>query len=198
MNDLPTVMKTMQLSPRFDEALTFTSELHRQQMRKGSGVPYLSHLLGVCSSVLEYGGDEDCAIAALLHDAIEDQGGKATRDKIYEKFGSTVTAIVEACTDADQTPKPPWRERKEAFIARIPQMSDQATLVCAADKLYNARSIVKDYRIVGEEIWERFTGKKEGTLWYYRALVSAFHQRQMTPILEELTAIVEQLETLGN
>jgi len=187
----------MQLSPRFDTALTFTSELHRQQVRKGSGIPYMSHLLGVCSSVLEYGGDEDCAIAALLHDAIEDQGGKETRDKICERFGERVTAIVEACTDTDQTSKPPWRERKEAFIARIPQMSEEAALVCAADKLYNVSSIIKDYRIVGEEIWERFTGKKAGTVWYYRALVDAFHHRKITPIVEELTRVVEQLETLG-
>ncbi|PSO47703.1 MAG: phosphohydrolase [Cyanobacteria bacterium SW_9_44_58] len=187
----------MQLSFRFDRALTFASELHREQVRKGSNVPYMTHLLGVCSLVLEYGGDEDCAIAALLHDAIEDQGGIATRDKIFRDFGERVTAIVEACTDADEIPKPPWRERKEAYIAHIPKMSSEATLVSVADKVHNASSIIKDYRVMGEEIWQRFQGKKQGTLWYYRALTNAFRQREVTPIVEELTQVVEQLESLS-
>lgn len=188
----------MELSPRFDQALTFTSNLHRQQKRKGSNVPYLSHLLGVCSLVLEYGGDEDCAIAALLHDAIEDQGGTATRDKILSIFGEKVTRVVEECTDAYEVPKPPWQERKEAYIAHIPKMSSEGALVSAADKLYNANSIIRDYRLIGEEIWERFQGKKEGTLWYYRALRDAFRQREITPIVEELTQVVARLEALGN
>jgi (p)ppGpp synthase/HD superfamily hydrolase len=187
----------MVLSSRFNHALTFASDLHSQQVRKGSQVPYISHLLGVCSLVLEYGGDEDCAIAALLHDAIEDQGGAATREKIRYHFGEKVTAIVDSCTDADQTPKPPWRERKEAYIAHIREMSAEAALVSAADKLHNASSILKDYRLVGEEIWERFRGKKEGTLWYYRALVNAFRQREVTPIVEELTRVVEELDAIA-
>lgn len=187
----------MQLSSRFDRALTFASDLHREQVRKGSNVPYMTHLLGVCSLVLEYDGDEDCAIAALLHDAIEDQGGMATRDKIFHDFGERVTAIVEACTDADEIPKPPWRERKEAYIAHIPEMSSEAALVSAADKVHNASSMIKDYRVIGEEIWQRFQGKKEGTLWYYRALTNAFRQREVTPIVEELTQVVQQLESLS-
>lgn len=188
----------MELSSRFDQALTFASSLHRQQERKGSQVPYMTHLLGVCSLVLEYGGDEDCAIAALLHDAIEDQGGVATRDKIFHHFGERVTTIVEACTDADEIPKPPWRERKEAYIAYIPNLSAEAALVSAADKVHNASSIIRDHRVMGEEIWQRFQGQKEGTLWYYRALTNAFREREITPIVEELTQVVEQLESLSS
>lgn len=187
----------MELSARFDRALTVASDLHRQQVRKGSDIPYISHLLGVCSLVLEYGGDEDCAIVALLHDAIEDQGSAETREKIRD-FGERVVGIVEACSETEQIPKPPWRERKEAYIAHIPNMSDEVALVSVADKVHNASSIIKDYRVVGEEIWERFKGKKEGTLWYYRALTDAFRQRKVTPIVEELTKVVEQLESLSS
>lgn len=188
----------MLLSQQFDQALTFATALHQSQVRKGSGVPYVAHLLGVCSLVLEYGGDEDCAIAALLHDAIEDQGGLETRDKILAQFGDKVTAIVEACTDAYQTPKPPWRERKEAYIAHIPHMSDEVALVSAADKIYNARSIIKDWRDVGEAVWERFQAKKQGTLWYYSALADAFSQRKPTPIAMELKRTVNELKALAD
>lgn len=189
----------MILSSRFNHALTFAADLHRYQVRKGSNVPYISHLLGVCSLVLEYGGDEDSAIAALLHDAIEDQGGLPTRDKIKQHFGENVTAIVEACTDAHETPKPPWRERKEAYIRHVSEMSDQAALVSAADKLYNARSIIKDWQEVGEEIWDRFSASKEETLWYYRELATAFQKRKpMIPIFLELARTVQELETLAS
>ncbi len=188
----------MKLSTRFDEALTFASDLHRDQVRKGSNVPYIAHLLGVCSLVLEYGGDENCAIAALLHDAVEDQGGTETQKQIYRKFGEEVGKIVDGCTDASTEPKPPWQERKQAYIEQIPEMSHEVALVSAADKLYNAQSILKDYQEVGNEIWERFKGKKAGTLWYYRSVVNAFRQRKVTPIVEALTAVVKQLETVAN
>jgi GTP pyrophosphokinase len=124
------------LSKRFNEALTFAADLHATQTRKGSGVPYIAHLLGVASIALEYGAQEDEAIAALLHDAIEDQGGIATREEIRRRFGDTVTAIVEGCTDAHTTPKPPWRERKEAYIAHLHHASPAVILVSAADKLH--------------------------------------------------------------
>ena len=134
----------MQLSDRFTEALTFAAELHADQVRKGSGTPYLAHLLGVASIVLEYGADEDEAIAALLHDAIEDRGGAQTREEIRRRFGDWVTEIVDGCTDSDRQPKSPWRQRKEAYIARLPQASKSVRLVSAADKLYNTRSLLKD------------------------------------------------------
>ncbi|MGC9504482.1 HD domain-containing protein [Baaleninema sp.] len=187
----------MQLSQRFTDALVWASELHQTQVRKGSGVPYVAHVLGVASLALEYGANEDEAIAALLHDAIEDCGGAAIAAEIRRRFGDRVTEIVEGCTDAQTTPKPPWRSRKEAYIAKIFSASPSVRLVSAADKLYNARSIVKDYAIVGEDIWERFRGKKEGTLWYYRAIVDAFRQVETTPIVAELDRVVSQLTALN-
>jgi len=186
------------LSERFTAALTYATKLHANQVRKGSGVPYVCHLLGVASIALEYEANEDEAIAALLHDAIEDQGGAATREEIRHRFGDNVTAIVDGCTDADTTPKPPWRERKEAYIAHIPTASPSVLLVSAADKLYNARSILKDYRILGESLWERFQGGREGTLWYYRTLVDAFKNTGNTAIVAELERVVTEIEILAN
>lgn len=188
---------TALLSERFQDALVFAAQLHAEQVRKGSGVPYVAHLLGVASLVLEAGGTEDDAIAALLHDAIEDCGGAPTREAIRQRFGDTVTAIVDGCTDADTTPKPPWRQRKEAYIAHIPEASPSVRLVSAADKLYNARSILRDYRVLGEELWQRFRGGKEGTLWYYRALIKAFQQAGSNPsLVEELARVVDEIEGL--
>lgn len=186
----------MKLSERFTDALVFATELHANQTRKGGGVPYIAHLLGVASIALEYGANEDEAIAALLHDAIEDQGGAATREEIRRRFGDTVTEIVDGCTDADTTPKPPWRQRKEGYIARLPKESASVHLVAAADKLYNARSVLNDYRLIGDAVWERFHGGKTGTLWYYRAVVEAFRATEPTPLLDELERVVNELESL--
>lgn len=186
------------LSKKFTEALTFATELHATQKRKGSGVPYIAHLLGTASIALEYGSNETEAIAALLHDAIEDQGGAPTREAIRRRFGDAVTAIVDGCTDADTIPKPSWRQRKEAYIARIPTASASVLLVTAADKLYNARSVLKDYQVLGEELWQRFAGGKAGTLWYYRALVEALRTAASTPLVEELDRVVTQIEQLAS
>jgi (p)ppGpp synthase/HD superfamily hydrolase len=186
----------MILSNRFSDALTFATQLHSQQVRKGSGVPYIAHLLAVTSIVLEQGGSEEEAIAALLHDAIEDQGGAATRAEIHRRYGETVTAIVEGCTDSYTTPKPPWLERKLAYIAHIPEASTSVRLVSSADKLHNARSILHDYRLAGDTVWQRFQGGKEGTLWYYRSLVKAFRATESTPIIDELEFTVKKLESL--
>ncbi|MEH2297474.1 HD domain-containing protein [Nostoc sp.] len=186
------------LTERFTAALIYATQLHANQVRKGSGVPYVAHLLGVASIALEYGANEDEAIAALLHDAIEDQGGATTREEIRRRFGDNVTAIVDGCTDADTTPKPPWQQRKEAYIAHIPTASPSVLLVSSADKLYNAQSILKDYRVLGESVWERFQGRKEGTLWYYRALVDAFSKTGTTVIIEELERVVAQIEVLAS
>ncbi|MCG5061755.1 MAG: HD domain-containing protein [Limnoraphis sp. WC205] len=188
----------MILSSRFRQALVYACELHADQVRKGSGVPYVAHLLGVASIALEYGANESEAIAALLHDAIEDQGGASIREEIRRRFGETVATIVDGCTDTDQTPKPPWRERKQAYLDHLPTAIASVRLVSASDKLYNARSIVQDYRQVGEAIWERFTGGKAGTLWYYRAIVVAFQKGETTPLIEELDRTVSQLEQLAS
>lgn len=187
----------MKLSQRFIDALTFATELHADQTRKGGGIPYVAHLLGVASTVLEHGGNEDEAIAALLHDAIEDQGGAATREEIRRRFGDLITTIVDGCTDSDQTPKPPWRQRKEAYLAHLNQASASVLLVSASDKLYNARSILKDYRQIKDAVWERFHGGKEGTIWYYRELVKAFHATGTTPLVEELERVVREIEKLA-
>jgi (p)ppGpp synthase/HD superfamily hydrolase len=187
----------MSLSPRFEDALTFATRLHTGQVRKGTTVPYISHLLAVTAIVIEQGGDEDEAIAALLHDAVEDQGGPPTREEIRIRFGETVVAIVDGCTDADTIPKPPWQERKEAYIAHVRHASPSVRLVSAADKLHNARSILLDYRQLGEALWGRFTGGREGTLWYYRALADAFHEIESTPLTDELDRTVRELEQLA-
>ncbi|MBD2017382.1 bifunctional (p)ppGpp synthetase/guanosine-3',5'-bis(diphosphate) 3'-pyrophosphohydrolase [Microcoleus sp. FACHB-53] len=186
----------MKLSERFTDALTYATQLHANQTRKGGGVPYISHLLGVASIALEYGANEDEAIAALLHDAIEDQGGAPIREEIRRRFGDTVTQIVDGCTDADTTPKPPWRQRKEAYIAHIPQACASVRLVSAADKLHNVRSILKDYRLIQEAVWERFQGGKNGTLWYYRTLLDTFRAIESTPLIDELERVVTELEEL--
>jgi (p)ppGpp synthase/HD superfamily hydrolase len=187
----------MRLTERFERALVLAAHLHRDQARKGSGVPYVSHLLAVCELTLEYGGDEDEAIAALLHDAIEDQGGAVARAQILQEFGARVTEIVDGCTDTDETQKPAWRLRKEAYVRRVTQASASVRLVSACDKLHNARSLVMDYRICGEALWDHFTGRREGTLWYYRAMVNALRTAGMSPVVEELDRVVTELERLA-
>lgn len=184
-------------SLRFEEALVFAARLHREQRRKGSDVPYVSHLLGVAALVLEYGGDEDEAIAALLHDAIEDQGGVAAWRKIQERFGDRVAYIVHQCSDTDQTPKPPWQERKNAFLARLAEAPPSALLVIAADKLHNVRSLIADHRRRGDEIWVRFSGGRDGTLWYYRAAVEILKKAIPGPLVQELARAVMELEHLS-
>lgn len=182
------------LSQRFEDALMYAFRLHTKQIRKGSMVPYIAHLLGVASIVLEYGGDEDEAIAALLHDSVEDQGGDAVRREIRGRFGERVVAIVNGCTDTDLQPKPPWRERKEAYIAHIRDATPSVRLVSAADKLHNAQTILKDYRSIGDAIWERFKGGKEGTLWYYRSLVDKFLAVGPSELVDELDRVVKEIE----
>jgi (p)ppGpp synthase/HD superfamily hydrolase len=186
------------LTERFERALVFAAHLHRNQRRKGSGVPYVAHLLAVCELTLEYGGDEDEAIAALLHDAIEDQGGAAARAEILDRFGPRVTEIVDGCTDSEETPKPAWRVRKEAYVERIRTASPSVRLVSACDKLHNARSLVMDYRIYGEALWGRFKGGRKGTLWYYRAMVNALRAAGPNAIVDELDRAVTELETLAS
>jgi (p)ppGpp synthase/HD superfamily hydrolase len=186
----------MGLSTRFEEALVFATRLHAKQTRKGTTIPYISHLLAVTALVLENGGNEDEAIAALLHDSIEDQGGASMREEVRQRFGDKVVEIVDGCTDSDVFPRPPWRERKEAYIAHISQAPARVRLVSAADKLHNARAILEDYRTVGEALWKRFNGGKEGTLWYYRAVVDALRKAGTTPLIEELDRVVSEIEYL--
>jgi (p)ppGpp synthase/HD superfamily hydrolase len=182
------------LTPRFAEAFAYAARLHAQQVRKGTTVPYLSHLMSVAALVLEDGGDEDEAIAGLLHDAVEDQGGKPTLVEIERLFGARVARIVLGCTDSDVVPKPPWRERKERYVAHLAHAEPDVRRVSSADKLHNARSILTDYRVVGDALWSRFTAGKDETLWYYRSLVSAFRAAGGGRLVDELDLVVSELE----
>ncbi len=188
----------MQLTARFNEALQYAVQLHAGQVRKVSGEPYVAHLLGVTSLVLDYGGIEDEAIAALLHDAIEDQGGAAEGEEIRRRFGPAVAAIVRGCSDADTIPKPPWQERKDAFLARLEHVSPSIRLIVAADKLHNVRSLLRDYRRLGEAIWRHFKGGREKTLWYYRQVVEIMQRSGTSPLIEELDRAVAELERLAS
>jgi GTP pyrophosphokinase len=192
----------MVLSARFEEALVYATQLHAQQVRKGTPIPYIAHLLAVSSLALEHGADEDEAIAALLHDAVEDQGGATTLAEIRRRFGDNVADTVLGCSDTDVIPKPPWRERKETYLAHVasPSASSSVRLVSACDKLHNARSTLLDYRVLGEDVWSRFRGGKEGLLWYFRSLVDIFRFTLTghDPLIEELDRTVSELERLAN
>ena len=177
--------------------MAYAARLHAQQKRKSTERPYIAHLLGVASIVLAHGGDEDTAIAALLRDGVEDQGGRPRLAEIRRKFGVRVARIVDGCTDADTDPKPPWRPRKERYIAHLVEAPAEVRLVSAADKLHNAREILADYRRIGDAIWSRFQGGKEGTLWYYRALLEALRQAGTSPLVEEFERVVTELERLA-
>ena len=184
------------ITARFQEAMAYAAELHANQARKGTEIPYLSHLLAVASLAMEYGADEDEAIAALLHDAVEDQGGAPTCEAIRERFGERVVEIVIACSDTDETPKPPWRKRKEDHLAHLRQADNSILLISACDKLHNIRSIVSDYRILGDDLFNRFNAGKEGTLWYYRALANVFLELGPSRPAEELDRVVSTLEKM--
>ncbi len=187
-------LKPINVGPRFLRAFRFAAEKHAGQARKASTIPYIAHLMGVASLVLEFGGDEDLAIAALFHDVVEDCGGAPMLREIRRRFGSRVAKIVDGCTDADTIPKPPWRERKEKYIRHLRTADADTRLVSAADKLHNVRAILSDYRAVGEGVWARFNGGRDGTLWYYRALVKEFLRGQPNHLMRELELAVGELE----
>jgi (p)ppGpp synthase/HD superfamily hydrolase len=188
----------VKLGPRFLRAFRFAAEKHDGQTRKASTIPYIAHLMGVASLVLEFGGDEDMAIAALLHDVVEDCGGAPMLEEVRRKFGPRVAKIVDGCTDSDTDPKPPWRERKENYLRHLKSADAATRLVSAADKLNNVRSILSDYRSVGESVWVRFNGGRDGTLWYYRALLREFLRRKPNRLMRELELAVLELESAPN
>jgi HD domain len=190
-NDVP-----VPIGLRFEDALVYATRAHAVQVRKGTGIPYVAHLLAVASLVLEDGGDEDEAVAALLHDAVEDQGGAKRLREIGDRYGERVAEIVLECSDTDVAPKPPWRDRKIAYIEHVATASDGAVRVSLADKLHNARAVLYDYRRLGEALWERFNPEAD-QLWYFRALVSAFRTRTDGPMLEELDRVVTELEQVS-
>jgi (p)ppGpp synthase/HD superfamily hydrolase len=199
------------LTDKFNDALVYAARVHRDQPRKGKDIPYLGHLLAVASLVLESGGDEEMAIAALLHDAVEDQGGQPRLEEIKRMFGARVANIVHGCTDSDAVDpeqKAPWCERKEQYIAHVQHDADhQVRLVSVADKVHNARAVLGDHYEIGDSVFDRFSGKKQGTLWYYRALVEAFRAAEARDdhssdaaahgrrrLIDELARVVDELE----
>src|SRR5438552_7622532 len=190
----------MQLSPQFEKALIYATRIHGGQVRKKTRIPYVAHILGVAAIVLEYGANETEAIAALLHDAVEDCGGAKRLRDIERKFGEKVAKIVQGCTDADQTPKPPWLERKKAYVAHVRHAPMSTKLVSASDKLHNVRAILMDYRKEGERLWSRFNGGKQGALRYYPALLHAFTDKLgvVSGLVQELNRTLTQLEFLSN
>jgi (p)ppGpp synthase/HD superfamily hydrolase len=188
----------VRLTERFSDALVYARELHAGQYRKETGIPYMAHLMSAAALVLEAGGDEDEAIAALLHDAVEDQGGRKTLAEIHSLFGEKVADIVAACSDAFTNPKPPWEQRKSETIAALRQALPGVRRVSLADKLHNARSIVADLHQVGPAIWDRFKMGKQGTLWYYRSLAGVFKQTGDDFMTAEFVRVVTQMEQLAD
>jgi (p)ppGpp synthase/HD superfamily hydrolase len=188
----------MRLSRQFEKALTYATRIHGGQLRKKTRIPYIAHIIGVAAIAMEYGANETEAIAALLHDAVEDCGGAKRLRDIERKFGKKVARIVDGCTDTDRTPKPPWLERKKAYIAHVRHAPMATRLVSASDKLHNVRAILMDYREEGERLWSRFNAGKHGALWYYRALVNACTGKRIEPLVQEFSRTLTQLELLSN
>lgn len=198
-NGIPLPPQPWQYGDRLFAAMAAAAQIHADQVRKGTSIPYLSHLLGTCAVALDYGASEDEAIAALLHDAIEDgRPTEAARTTVWS-FGDEVGRIVEGCTDADTHPKPPWRERKETYLASLADKDRAVLLVSASDKLHNARSILRDLRSVGDDLWQRFNASKDETLWYYRSLVSAYRDNpeHTAALVDELDRTVSEIEQLA-
>jgi (p)ppGpp synthase/HD superfamily hydrolase len=200
----PAAKPFIPLSIRFDHALLFAAQVHRNQDRKRSGIPYVSHLLGVASIVLDYGGDEDMGIAALLHDAAEDHGGRAMLSTIEQLFGPRVAKIVDGCTDSygdEDRAKPKWYPRKLRYLRRVRKEDAETRFVSAADKLYNTRAVLRDVRQSGDSAFDRFSAPKTKVLWYYRSLVREYRAGGMThllkPLLDDLDRTVTELEHLS-
>ena len=188
------------LTPRYAEAVQYASELHANQTRKSTNIAYISHLLGVSSLVLEARGDEDMAIAALLHDGPEDQGGQVTLDEIKTRFGDRVVSIVEGCSDSlaeDPDNKAPWRERKEEYLAHLKDADDDTLTVSLADKLHNARAIVSDLKITGPSTWDRFNASPKDVRWYYESIAAIANKRKASAFLRaNLADAINNMATL--
>jgi (p)ppGpp synthase/HD superfamily hydrolase len=186
------------LNTRLEEALIFAARLHAGQKRKGKDLPYISHLLGVAALVFEAGGDGDEVIAALLHDAVEDQGGIETLQEIQRRFGERVAMIVEGCSDSLSTPKPPWLERKASYLIHLRSAPFEVRRVSLADKLHNARTILSDLEEHGDATWSRFNGGRQGSLWYYQSLVEIFQESESGFMLREFTRVVQEIQRISS
>ena len=186
---------TPKLTGQFSKALAYAEMKHHNQVRKGGDIPYIGHLLTVAGLVINDGGSEAQAIAALLHDAVEDQGGAPTLEEIRSNFGGDVARIVDECSDTVEEPKPPWTERKRAYIKHLAGVGEDTLLVSVADKLDNARSMLRDYHTHGPALWERFNRKNpQDHLWYFIELLKAFRARGLTSwMVDELDRVVTEL-----
>ena len=182
------------LSRRFDDAFAYTHDVHASQTRKGNGVPYISHLMGVASIVIDDGGTEDEAIAALLHDAPEDRGGRERLEDIRARFGDTVAKIVEDCTDSWTMPKAPWAERKKKYAEHARTLGPSSLRVSAADKVHNAYAILRDLRNVGDTVWDRFNASADDILAYYQSLGRSYREAGGGRLVDELDRIVRAIE----
>jgi (p)ppGpp synthase/HD superfamily hydrolase len=186
-------MNTVKLTERFEFALVYANRLHAHQVRKVGGVPYITHLLSVAALVLESGGNEDEAIAALLHDAVEDQGGAQTREAIRQQFGDEVVMIIDGCTESDTIPKPPWRERKLRSLEKLRQASPSVRRVALADKLHNGRSLLMELHRQGNSAWSYFNASPEEILWFYQSLVQIYQEGIADETTAEFERVVSQL-----
>jgi (p)ppGpp synthase/HD superfamily hydrolase len=190
-------MRKTKLGRRFEQALKLAMQLHRKQKRKISRTPYFSHLMEVAALVLQDGGSEDQAITALLHDAAEDQGGRAILQQIKRQFGNDVAEMVEACSDSLDLVKSPWQERKERHLAHLQNAPQGAYRVLLADKICNGRSLLRNLRQDGPRVWGYFNGGKEGTLWYYRAMYQLLSAKQPGVLADELRWVIEEIEAFA-
>lgn len=190
-------MTSAAYSPRFDDAVRFALDAFRPITRKGSGIPYVTHLFAVTALVGEHGGDEDQLCAAMLHDWLEDIPG-ADRGVLAARFGERVAWLVEALTDSVEHPKPPWRERKERYLEHLRFEPPEVKLVSCADKLHNCRTLVMDHRALGDALFDRFRGRRDGTLWYYRAVTDALAEGWEHPLQQELAREVAVLHARAN
>src|ERR1700716_3991454 len=189
---------TPKLTGQFAKAMVYAERKHHNQVRKGGDIPYVGHLLSVAGLVINDNGSEAQAIAALLHDAVEDQGGAPTFEEIKAQFGDEVARIVDECSDTDKTPKPPWRERKQDYINHLAEVGEDTLLVSVADKLDNARSMLRDYHEHGPALWQRFNRKNpDDHLWYYGGLLDAYRARGLNSwMVDELGRVVDELKKL--
>jgi (p)ppGpp synthase/HD superfamily hydrolase len=189
---------TPRLTDQFAKAMVYAEDKHHNQVRKGGDIPYVGHLLSVASLVINDNGSETQAIAALLHDTVEDQGGAPTFEEIKAQFGDEVARIVDECSDTDKTPKPPWGERKQDYINHLAEVGEDTLLVSVADKLDNARSMLRDYHEHGPALWQRFNRKNpDDHLWYYGELLKAYRSRECTSwMVDELSRVVNELKNL--
>jgi len=186
------------LTSKFSKALAYASRLHGGKLRKKTRIPDIGHVLGVTAIALEYGATGTEAVAALLHDAAEDAGGRKRLNDIRQKFGPAVAKIVDGCTDSYDEPKPPWLERKREYVRHVRTAPVSTQLVSAADKLQNVRSLLRNYCDEGDRLWKRYNCGKEGALWYYRALVQAFGGKRIESLVRDLDLAVTQLEYIAN